>query len=715
MTMAEGNIVDSMTAERLELLRETSAAQARLLELLGNITAQDSVPEICRTVVEGVRKYFGFERAGLFLWDEEKRKFVGTYGTDLDGQTRDETGIYLGEEDGPGGPADRIIAGSVIERGCRLGQPAARPGEENVKADLLGLRARGRLYGVLSVDNRISRRPISERDLQYISLMSHVLGNALESVRTHTALLQSEERFRQVAENSGEWIWEVNPEGRYTYSSPVIRSILGYEPQDVMELRMLDLVAEEDRQHMADVLHRAFLEKASIRLVIHTQQHKDGHKVILETSGLPMVDATGRLIGYRGAHRDITRETELEAQLRHSQKMEVIGRLAGGIAHDFNNLLTSIIGCSSLLLEEMDENNSARADVELIKASGERAAALTRQLQAFSKRHVLKMESLIVNDIVRDMEKILRRTLGEDIELVAELDPHIEPVIADAGQLEQIIMHLAVNAREAMIDSQASFRALQLAGSPGKSVGPNQQAKRLVIRTSQRELDERFCRHNAQFTPGGYVVLTVSDSGTGMTTEIKEHLFEPFFTTKGVGRGSGLGLSTIYGIIKQLGGAIQVQSKPGHGTTFDIFLKQATFQETLRQVEPQAPIQKGKEIILVVEDEESVRRLIVRILQSYGYTTLEASHGGEGLRICSAHEGRIDLIITDMIMPQVSGKQFIEQLRKSRTDFKVLFVSGYSADDTVDGEVVGVDTPLIQKPFTRESLARKVREVLDAS
>ncbi|OGV47454.1 MAG: hypothetical protein A2X46_14120 [Lentisphaerae bacterium GWF2_57_35] len=705
-----------MTAERLEILRETNAAQTSLLELLGNITAQESVSDICRTVVEGVRKYFGFERAGLFLWDDEKKKFCGTFGTDLKGKTREEWGIFLGEEDGPGGPADRILAGSVIERGCRLGQPAAQPGEENVKADLLGLRARGKLYGILSVDNRISRQPISERELQHMTLMSHVLGNALESMQDHTALLKSEERFRQVAENSGEWIWEVNPDGRYIYSSPVVRSILGYEPQDVLGMRMLDLVGEDDRQQVADVLHRAFLEKTSIRLVINTQQHKNGQKVILETSGLPMVDAAGRLIGYRGAHRDITRETELEAQLRHSQKMEVIGRLAGGIAHDFNNLLTSIIGCSSLLLDDMDEDNASRPDVELIRTSGERAAALTRQLQAFSKRQVLRMESLIVNDIVRDMEKILRRTLGEDIELATELDAHIEPVIADAGQLEQIIMHLAVNAREAMIDSQASYRALQFPGV-GKEmpVGVSEKTKRLVIRTAHRELDERFCRHNAQFTPGGYVVLTVSDSGAGITPEVKEHLFEPFFTTKGVGRGSGLGLSTIYGIIKQLGGVIQVQSRPGHGTTFDIFLKQATFQETLRQSELPAANTKGQETILVVEDEESVRRLIVRILQSCGYTTLEAGHGGEGLKVCAAHDARIDLIITDMIMPHVSGKQFIEQLRKSRNDFKVLFVSGYSSDDTVDGAIIGVDTPLIQKPFTRESLARKVREVLDAS
>ncbi len=702
----------SAETDALVQVREASQAQSLLFELLGLITQKETVSEICRTVVEGVRKFLGFERAGLFLWNEERKKFLGTFGTDLDGKTRDEEGVVLGEEDGPGGPVDHILAGSVIERGCRLGQPAARPGEENVKADLLGLRAQGKLYGILSVDNRMSRRPISERDLQHITLMSHVVGNALEIARARKALGMSEERFRQVAENSGEWIWEVNPQGQYTYSSPVVTTLLGWEPHEVVGKNLLDSVDDDDREMMKEALRRAFEEKLVLRSLVHTQKRRDGHKVILATSGLPMLSAEGELIGYRGAHRDMTRENELEAQLRHSQKMEVIGRLAGGIAHDFNNLLTSIIGCTSLMLDDLNPEDPLRQDLEMIKSSGERAAALTRQLQAFSKRHVLHMETLIVNDVVRDMEKLLRRALGEDIELAIELNPHIETIIADAGQIEQIIMHLAVNAREALIDSQASIR-LRQRDAGGLESGVQERPKRLVIRTAPRVADVEACRKNASLAEGPYVVLSVSDTGIGMTPEVREHLFEPYFTTKGVGRGSGLGLSTIYGIVKQLGGAIVVESEPGQGTTFEIWLKQASFAETLRQNESPTGNIRGGETVLVVEDEDSVRQLIVRILKTLGYHTLEASHGGEGLRVCAEYKQPIHLIISDLIMPQVSGKAFIEELRKTRNDFKVIFVSGYSKDDTVCGEVLGSEAPLIQKPFSRDGLARKVRQVLD--
>ena len=683
---------------------EADDAKGRLFKLLGNITAQESVEGICRTVVEGVRKHLGFERAGLFLWDQSAQRFRGTFGTDLEGMTREESAVFLGEDDEPGGPVDRILAGSVFERGCRLGQPVARPGEENVKADLVALRVNERLYGVLSVDNRISQREITEQELKHLMLMSQVLGNALDMARARRDLALSEERFRQVAENSREWIWELDARGVYVYSSPVVQTILGRAAETVVGHHLIDFIAQEERQKLTDMLARCETTRKSFQLLRHTELHQNGHAVILESSGIPLFGADGKLKGFRGAHRDITREMELETQLRHSQKMDVIGRLAGGIAHDFNNLLTSIIGASSLLLEEIDPENPLRSDLEQIRASGERAAALTRQLQSFTRRQDIHVGSLLVNDVVRDLEKILRRTLGEDIELVAQLDPHIEPVMADVGQLEQVIMQLAVNAREAMIELQAHCR-------PGAPEGGG--AKQLVIRTAGRVLDEAFCETHPEFTPGHYVMLSVSDNGIGMSSEIKEHLFEPFFSTKGVGRGTGLGLSTVYGIIKQLGGGIRVDSAPGKGATFEIYLRVATQREVWTRRDAPASALRGKETILVVEDEDAVRGLIVRILQSLGYTTLQAVHGGEGLAVCTSYQKPIDLIISDLIMPHMSGKQFIEEVRKIRSDVKVLFVSGYSNFDTVDGDVLGVDTPLIQKPFTKESLATRVREVIE--
>ena len=694
-------------------VREQDNVKAHVLELLGQVTAQHSVDDICRVTVEGVRSLMGFERAGLFLWDESIKTFRGTFGTDMDLQTTDEHRYVL--DILPGSPEERIIAGSVLERGCKLGAPAARPDEENVKADLIGLRLEGKLYGILSVDNRLSRRPITDLQLEHLMLLSRVLGNALEVTRARHALAQSDERFRQVAEASGEWIWELDREGRYTYSNPVVRAALGYLPGDVLGHRLLDWVAEDDKARVAAELNRVMVEKTPIRHLIHNQAHRDGYRVVLEMTGSPILDDMGRVSGLRGAHRDVTREKDLEAQLRHSQKIEAIGRLAGGISHDFNNILTAILGCSSLLLEDLREGDPMREDVERIQAAGERAAVLTRQLLAFSRRQSLHTEKLDINSLVRDMEKLLYRTIGEDIELVIRLDDRLGPIESDSDQIQQVLLHLAVNARDAMLDpalmvSDPRAREemeLRLAQMPAR-------AKKLFIETDAVELDEMFCSKRVGVSPGRHVRLTVRDTGMGMSKEVRDHLFEPFFTTKEVGRGSGLGLSTIYGIVKQMGGFIEVDSTPGEGSTFQIYLPPGGVK-SLKQAEAKSSMDnlKGKETILVVEDEEVVRRLTVRMLQTLGYKTIEAAHGGEALEICSKCTDPIQLILTDMIMPHMSGKQFIEELKRTRKDFKVLFVSGYSAADTVGGQVIGVDTPLIQKPFTREILARKVREVLD--
>jgi len=699
----------------LKRVRDQDVVKGHVLDLLGQVTAQHTVDDICRVTVEGVRALMGFERAGLFLWEEGIKTFRGTFGTDMDLQTTDEHGYVL--EILPGSPEERIIAGSVLERGCKLGAPAARPGEESVKADLIGLRLDGKLYGILSVDNRLSRRPITDLQLEHLMLLSRVLGNALEVTRARHALVQSDERFRQVTETSGEWIWELDREGRYTYSSPMVRMALGYVPGDVVGQRLLDWVVEDDKSRVGAELSRVIVEKTPIRHLIHNQVHRDGYRVVLEMTGSPILDDGGRVIGLRGAHRDVTREKDLEAQLRHSQKIEAIGRLAGGIAHDFNNILTAILGCSSLLLEDMGKGDPLRADVERIQMAGERAAVLTRQLLAFSRRQSLRTENVDINALVREMEKLLHRTIGEDIELVIRLDDRLKPVDTDPDQVQQVLLHLAVNARDAMLDPAVITgdpRAreeleLQMAQMPTR-------AKKLFIETDVLVLDEAFCSKHVNVSPGSYVRLTVRDTGMGMQKEVRDHLFEPFFTTKEVGRGSGLGLSTIYGIVKQMGGFIEVDSAPGAGTTFRIYLPPGGTKSS-KQAEAKSNMDNltGKETILVVEDEEVVRRLTVRMLQTLGYQTIEAAHGGEALDICAKRTDPLHLILTDMIMPHMSGKQFIEELRKTRKDFKVLFVSGYSAADTVGGQVIGVDTPLIQKPFTREILARKVREVLDGA
>jgi len=704
-----------MSNSQAKAMDDSGASFQNLLDLLGQITAQDTVDAMCRTVVEGVRKYLGFERAGLFLWDELAGRYRGTFGTDLEGVTRPEPFVLLGLEDAPGGPVDQIIAGAAIVRGCDLGQPKARPGEENVKADLIGLRARGRLYGIMSVDNRLSQRPISDGDLRQLALISTVLGNAMEIVKASNDLARSEERFRQVAENSGEWIWEIDPAGRYTYCSPVVRAILGREPEEMLGRRLEEFVSDEDRRRVSDEIARALAQQVSIRRLGHTQIRKDHRKVILVTSGLPVRDAAGVLRGYRGAHRDVTRETELEAQLRHSQKMEVIGRLAGGVAHDFNNLLTSIIGCSGLLLEDLKPEDPRRLDVEQIKLAGNRAANLTRQLMAFGRRQVIRVERVDLNTVVRDMEKLLRRTVGEDIEVVTDLDPHAGTVMGDADQIAQIIMQLAINARDAMLDTMEILLGSDVFGAT-RPIRPvmTSGVKRLSIttRAAAAAIPQATAGAATNCSGESYVILAVSDTGIGMSDEVKEHLFEPFFTTKEVGQGSGLGLSTVYGIVKQMGGEIRVTSELGKGTTFEISLKQAA--SPLAASAPRgARSGGGPETVLVVEDEEMVRNLTVRMLNTLGYQVVKACDGIEALQVAAAYPGRIDLLLTDMVMPQMNGKRLVEQLRKTRSDFKVLFVSGYSAADTVGTQKIGVDVPLIQKPFTRDQLAARIRSLLD--
>ena len=699
--------------KELSVLQEADDAKDRVLQLLGRITSQHAVDDICRATVEGVRELMGFERAGLFLWDETAKTFRGTFGTNMDLQTTDERHYLI--EILPGSPEERILAGSVIERGCKLGAPEARPDEEGVKADLLALRRENKLYGILSVDNRLSRRPISDRELKHLMLVSQVLGNALEISRARVALAQSEERFRQVAENSGEWIWELDRDGNYMYCSPVVGQLLGYKPEEVIGKPMMSWVTEEDRPRVTTEMKKAYAGKSPLQGLIHHQVHKDGFQAVFETTGIPILDSDGRIAGYRGAHRDVTREKDLEMQLRHSQKIEAIGRLAGGIAHDFNNLLTAILGCGSLLLEDLHEADPVRAEIKKMMAAAERAALLTKQLLAFSRRQVLKVKCQGVNEIVRDMEKLLRRTLGEDIELITRTDPGLPPIHTDADQLEQVILHLAINAREAMVDPQISVHMPEIREQMERCREKIQsRPKQLFIETSSRTLDSAFCAKHVGVKAGAYVMISVRDTGIGMPKEIREQLFEPYFTTKEVGRGSGLGLSTVYGIIRQMNGYIAVESELGEGTEFKIYLPAAPVSSAAVAAPEHRDLNlKGKETILVVEDEEVVRNLTVRMLQTLGYQTLQASHGGEALEICRTHQDPIHLILTDMIMPRMNGKQFVEELRKMRQDFKVLFVSGYSSDDTVDGKVIGVDTPLIQKPFTRDTLGRRIRELLD--
>jgi len=382
-----------------------------------------------------------------------------------------------------------------------------------------------------------------------------------------------------------------------------------------------------------------------------------------------------------------------EEQLRQSQKVEAIGRLAGGIAHDFNNLLTIINGYTELILARMPGEDRLTRDVNEIRKAGMRAASLTRQLLAFSRKQILEPKVLDLNAIVVDTEKMLRRLIGEDIELIISPAADLRRTKADPGQVEQVIMNLAVNSRDAM-----------------------PQGGKLILETANVDLDDAYASRHVGVRPGAYVRLAMSDTGCGMDAETMAHIFEPFFTTKGPGKGTGLGLSTVYGIVKQSGGNVWAYSEPGHGTTFKIYLPQAEGEVDRVGRDGRRPgVPKGSETVLLVEDQKELRELVCQMLEMNGYTVVAASDGFEAIEICGKFEGPIQLMLSDVVMPQMGGRELAQRLTALRPDLKVLYMSGYTSDAIVHHGILDPDTAFLQKPFTPDGLAVKVREVLDAA
>jgi len=422
----------------------------------------------------------------------------------------------------------------------------------------------------------------------------------------------------------------------------------------------------------------------------------DGSQVPVETTAVPV-----RYQG-RDAHlvfvRDITRrrqteeeKAKLEAQLAQAQKMESVGRLAGGVAHDFNNLLTVINLYSDMALRSLEPDNPLRQDLEEIRRAGDRAAQLTRQLLIFSRRQPLEMRTLNLNEVLQGLAKMLPRLLGEDIPLQMKLAPDLGYIHADPGQIEQVVVNLAVNARDAM-----------------------PEGGQLTLETVNTTLDKLFLRLHSGVEEGEYIMLAVSDTGVGMTEEVKAHLFEPFFTTKGPGKGTGLGLATVYGIVKQHRGHIWVYSEPGLGSIFKVYLPrvEAGPAATSRSEEATA-LPRGSETVLVVEDEPAVRSVAVRVLSGLGYQVLEASSGLDALQVAATWGQMIHLLLTDVIMPEMNGKALAEQLTALYPALKVLFISGYTDETISHHGVLEEGVAFLQKPFTPSRLAHKVREVLD--
>jgi PAS domain S-box-containing protein len=510
-----------------------------------------------------------------------------------------------------------------------------------------------------------------------------------EQQRAQQALLESHSLLHAVVEGTSDAIFVKDLDGRYLMMNSAGARVLGKTVDEVVgqydrELFTLDTtgaIVENDRLVLAE--GRASTREETITAAGATRTYL--------TTKAPLLDGKGNVIGLIGVSRDVTEFKRLEEQFQQAQKMEAVGRLAGGVAHDFNNLLTVINGCSELILNDLAVPHPNRTLVTEIRKAGERAANLTRQLLAFSRKQVLQPRVVSLSSLLADLCKLLRPLIGEDVELALVADPLLGLAKVDPGQFEHAIVNLAVNARDAM-----------------------PQGGRLTIETHNAELDETYAERYPEVRPGAYVRVSMTDSGHGMDAATKSRIFEPFFTTKEPGRGTGLGLAMVYGFVKQSEGHIEVYSEPGRGTTFNVYLPRAGKNVAAeRPPAERANAPEGHETVLLVEDEDAVRSLARRVLHSCGYTVLEASGGGEALLVAERHQSRIHLLLTDLVMPRMSGRELADLLREARPEARVLFMSGYTDEAVLRHGVLEANVSFLQKPFSPASLARKVREVLD--
>jgi PAS domain S-box-containing protein len=553
-----------------------------------------------------------------------------------------------------------------------------------------------------AADTAAADHPLGE-EMEFFRQYNEILFKKLEKKisdlkQVNRALLESMHQVTAILNNIPDMAWLKDTEGRFIAVNAPFAAASGLSPQEVAGRTDLDIWPEDlaklYREDDAEVMNSSHSKRVEERLVDH-----EGKESWIETIKSPVFDTKGTVIGTTGIARDITvrRRVEvekvlLEEQLRQAQKMEAIGQLAGGVAHDFNNMLTTIIGYASLALEEMAEDDPNRHNIDQILASSNKAAVLTQSLLAFSRKQVVNLNRLNLNKTLSQFEKFLLRLLREDIELRSRYAPDELPVMVDRGQIEQVLMNLVTNARDAM-----------------------PKGGRIAIETSLIRLDQKFVKKHGFGEAGEYALLSVSDTGEGMSEDVRRKIFEPFFTTKTEGKGTGLGLAMVYGIVKQHNGSIDVYSEPGVGTTFKIYLPldRGPAESEIQKDEEQAPLRGGNETILVAEDDARLRQLTVRVLRHHGYTVIEAVDGLDAVAKAMENRDKINLVLLDGIMPSMNGKEVWQEIKALNKKIKVIFMSGYSEDIFTKDGIPGGDTCFIQKPATPSVIVRKIRAVLD--
>jgi len=555
----------------------------------------------------------------------------------------------------------------------------------------------GAILGTFAVYYREPRVP-DPQHFQIIAHATHLAGIAIEHDRAKIQLLAAEDRYRTLVERlpAITYIAELGADGPWHYVSPQIESILGFTPEEWLSdpMSWMNHIHKDD-QAIALAAERRFQETHELFQAEYRMFARDGRIRWFRDEAVMLHQASDRPLMMQGVLYDMTERKRLEDELRHSQKMEAVGQLAGGVAHDFNNLLTLIQAHNEHLRRRLDPGDPAQQDALEIERAVTRAAVLTRQLLAFGRKQVLQTKILDLNAVVTEVVKMLSPVIPNNIELGVRQAPSLGRVKADPSQIEQIILNLAVNARDAM-----------------------PHGGRLILETKNIEVDEAYARNHNGVPPGQYVMLMVSDTGVGMDSDTKARIFEPFFTTKEPGKGTGLGLATVYGVVKQMGGAIWVRSQPGNGTSFEVYLplalaekKEEAAGSSSRTALATAP--NGAETVLLVEDQEGIRDMVQEFLRRKGYTVLQAVDGNDALRIADEHKNPIHLLITDMIMPNIGGAELANLLMPLRPQMKVLFMSGDPENASLGNGGIDEKVAILQKPFLLDALARKIRSVLE--